>query len=213
MQQAPGRRARAGGARSARPRAPHAPRVETGRTCTTPARPGRWGLSSARRVAVFGSVERNTSLLAVLFHRMRECHRVRVPSIVLTAEQDQTTVAAGWSLSGFAPGHRRRAMLVRREGRELRAAERGRGLSQVRAHHHPRSTDGVPILAHELAPRAPNVRGRALLQPEAAASGRCGGPAGAAHPARGVAGDARIVAAPAHGARLRLRHAGTCLPT
>ena len=42
-------------------------RVETGRTRTKPARPGRCGQRSSTRLAVFGSVVRNTSFDAVLF--------------------------------------------------------------------------------------------------------------------------------------------------
>ena len=55
--------------------------------------------------------------------------------------------------------HRQLAPVLRRRAHALRAAHRRGGLPQVRAHHHPRPGVGVPLLAHELAPGAPHVRG------------------------------------------------------
>ena len=81
--------------------------------------------------------------------------------------------------------------LLRGRSHALRAAQRRPRLSQVHAHHHPRSAVGVPVLAHELASRTPHVRGRALLQPEAAAPRCRARHAGTAHARRRLAGDAR----------------------
>ena len=45
-------------------------RVDTGRTRTTPARPGRKGQRLPTRSDVFGSVDRKMNFDAVLFHRI-----------------------------------------------------------------------------------------------------------------------------------------------
>ena len=67
------------------------------------------------------------------------------------------------------PLHRQLARLLRRPDPALRPARERPRFPQERPLDHPRSADGIPLLAHELAHRAPHVRRRPLLQSEEAA--------------------------------------------
>ena len=65
-----------------------------------------------------------------------------------------------------------------------------------------------PLSTYELAPGAPHVRRRAVLQPAPPAPRDRRRPAAGAHAVRRLAGDARHLEAAADGTRLPIRHAG-----
>ena len=88
----------------------------------------------------------------------------------------------------------------------LRAARQRGRLPQVDALDEARSDLDLPLLADELARRAPHVRRGAVLQPQEAGAGDRARHARAAHPAGSVAGDALGLEAAADRPRLPVRH-------